>query len=746
MKQKTLLIIGGGLLQLPVVKIAHEMALKTIVADMNPKAPGIQLADDYFIMSTKDVEGMVRMAKKYNKDQAIHAVITAGTDATTTVAAVANALELPGIRYVDAEAATNKIKMRKRLKKFGVPIPEFLPIWSIQDVRDALDFLKFPLVLKPSDNMGARGVIRINNAEQIQKAFQHAKKYSPTGEMILEEYMSGQEVSIDALIWNGNVQIVGIADRLIEKEPYFIEIGHNMPSQLSPEIRHQLEQVMKQGMKALGLNFGAAKGDIILTEEGIKVVEIAGRLSGEFMSAYTYPLSTGVFPIRAAIQIALGETPDSLQPLFHRVAIERSLFARPGKLISISGLERARKIVGVKEIFIHHQPGDMIVQPTNNLEKSGHVIIEAQTLKQAEQIFTEVQECIEFKIDDIYSVNEKSIAMQARKNFGRDTCWVCKICDGKDCASGVPGMGGVGKMLTFQDNINALREISIQPSYIRENIIPTIETKFLQTSISLPAMAAPMTGAVTNMNSAIDEAEYANIVMKGCLESGTLAWLGDGASPQKYHIMIDCLQQFQGRGVLICKPRQDEAMLKERFVEAERVNALAVGMDIDAIRFKTMELKQQSSVARDVHQLGKIRSMTKLPFILKGILSKQDAQFALEVGADAIVVSNHGGRISDSLPGSARVLPSIKEVIGDKITILVDGGVRSGGDIFKMLALGADLVLVGRPVSIYAIGGKIAGVKFLFNQFKNELSTNMGITACRSIEDINSSLLFFHRG
>ncbi|EMY27363.1 phosphoribosylamine--glycine ligase-like protein [Leptospira interrogans serovar Australis str. 200703203] len=105
---------------------------------------------------------------------------------------------------MDAEAASNKVKMRERLKKAGIPLPGFAPVWSLSDTRDALEFLNFPLVMKPADNMGARGVIKVENREELQAAFKHAKKYSPTGEMILEEYMPGPEVSVDALTWNGN--------------------------------------------------------------------------------------------------------------------------------------------------------------------------------------------------------------------------------------------------------------------------------------------------------------------------------------------------------------------------------------------------------------------------------------------------------------------------------------------------------------------------------------------------------------
>jgi biotin carboxylase len=740
--KKTILIIGGGLLQLPMIQTAKTMNLKTVVADMNPESLGFRIADDSLIMSTKDVEGMVREAKRYAATHAIHGVVTAGTDASMTVAAVANSLDLPGIRFVDAECCSNKIKMRRRLREHGVPIPNFAPVWSIQDARDALDFLKFPLVIKPADNMGARGVIKIENREDLQFAFKHAKKFCPTGELILEEYMAGAEVSVDALSFNGKYHITGIADRIIEREPYFIEVGHNMPSNLDKEILEEVRSVMFAGMKALGISLGAGKGDIKITKEGVKVGEIAARLSGGFMSSFTYPLSTGVNLNRAAIMIAMGEEPDNLEPSVEKVSIERSLITRPGKLLAIKGLEEAKRLDGVNEIFIQSKVGDLIKEPTNNIEKTGHVIITKDSLEDCEVVFKNILDTIHFEVDEVYGVSEKEMNQNARIRFGKEVCWVCKICDGSDCASGVPGMGGVGVMKTFQDNSQALTEYQILPSYIRDNVNPTIHTDYLGIPLATPIMGAPMTGATTNMNVGFSDAEYSRIVMKGFNEMSSIAWLGDGATPDKYKTILAEIDKFSGRGILICKPREDEGLLKERLQAAEEAGILAVGMDIDAVNFKTMVMKKLTSVTRPIEALQKIRSFTKLPFILKGVMNPEDAKLAVEGGFSGIVVSNHGGRVLDELPGTARVLPGIVEAVKGKINIAVDGGIRSGMDVFKMLALGADVVLIGRPIAIAAVGADAPGVKFLIQKYSEELKQSMSLTGCSTLSDIKKEMLF----
>ncbi|MCT8332904.1 alpha-hydroxy-acid oxidizing protein [Leptospira sp. 85282-16] len=738
---KTILIIGGGLLQVPIIQTAKTMRLHTVVADMNPSSIGFQIADESIVMSTKDVEGMVRESKKFAQNSPIHGVITAGTDASMTVAAVASALQLPGIRFVDAEAASNKVKMRQRLKEFGMPIPRFAAVWSLLDAKEALDSLTFPLVMKPADNMGARGVIKVNHKDDLPSAFRHAKRFCPTGELILEEYMEGPELSVDALAFQGQIRMTGIADRIIEREPYFIEVGHNMPSAMSKEILDEVERVMAGGMRALGIHLGAGKGDIKVTKEGVKIGEIAARLSGGFMSAFTYPLSTGVNLNRAALLISLGETPDNLDPVLNRVSIERSLLSKPGKLISIGGVEEIKKIDGVSEVFIQSKPGDIIKEPTNNIDKSGHVIIVAENLKDAEVVFEKVKQTIRFEVDEQFSITEKEIGDQARIRFGKDICWVCKQCDGSNCASGIPGMGGVGRMETFHDNSVALSEYSILPGYIRDHIIPEIHTRFLGYDLKTPIMAAPMTGVGTNMNFVMTDADYANLVVRSFVQNGSLAWLGDGASPEKYKIMLDSLKKASGKGILICKPREDESMLVDRFSEAEADGVFALGMDIDAVNFKTMVQKNLSSITRPLDRLVRLKEKTKLPFILKGIMNPEDAKLAVEGGFSAIVVSNHGGRVLDGMPGTARVLPKIAEAVKGKIPLLVDGGIRSGMDVFKMLALGADAVLLGRPVAISLVGGEEAGIRFLLQKYSEELKQSMSVTGAKTLVDIKRTML-----
>ncbi len=632
--------------------------------------------------------------------------------------------------------------MRKTLQKNNLPVPNFFSVWNLKEAYEALDTIGYPAVMKPAENMGARGVIKIRKREELPFAYQHSKKYSPTGELILEEFIDGQELSIDILTWNGKFQVTGIADRIIIGEPYFIEIGHNMPSSLPEEIQKEAAKIMIEGMKALGITIGAGKGDIKVSSKGIFIGEIAARLSGGFMSSHTYPLASNVDLYKRAIQIALGEEPDPIIEKFDSVAIERSILCRQGKIISIEGIEKAKELEGVIDVIITKEIGTILQNPTSNIDKIGHIIVKSHNLIQATEIAEKAKNFIQIQIDEMEGINWKQIEENARRKFSNEVCWVCKICDGTNCASSVPGMGGAGNQFSFMDNYRSLQEYKILPSYIHEDIVPDLSFNFFDSILEMPIMIAPITGASTNLKDAITEEELSEFLLKGSLESNTLAWLGDGISFEKYKTIFSVIEKYSGNAVIIFKPREDTHEIIKRIKLAESLNVKAVGIDIDAFLFKTMNLRNQKGKARNIDELKFIRDKTKVPFILKGILSVEDAWKSIQIGADAIVVSNHGGRILDQIPGTARILPDIAKEVKNKILILADGGIRSGIDVFKMMSLGADGVLVGRPFVIAAVGGGTVAIKHLLKQYKNELFQTMKLCGIEKLEKMNRNNLF----
>ena len=742
---KHLLIIGGGVFQVPAIKTAKSMALKVVVTDYNPEAEGMLLADYPIEVSTRNINLTVNIAKQFHRSCPLDGVMTVGTDASQTVAAVADALNLPGIPFEVAERATDKIKMRQVLKEKGVPVPDFRPIWTLEECQQATQDMPLPLVIKPCDNMGARGVRKIERLDDLISAFREAKEASISGKLILEEFMEGPELSLDALVFEGSIHITGVADRIIERAPYFVEIGHTLPSALPEKQQSRAVAVFKQAIFALGIDIGAAKGDIKITPEGPKIVEIAARLSGGWMSAYTYPLSTGVNLYKAAIQIALGETPTDLKPKTSLVSAERSLLPPPGKILSIQGVEEARKIKGVKEIILMKEAGDMAEEPRSNLGKVGYVITVGKTREEAIRINDLAREILKIEIGASNDLTWDIIRNNARKKF-YIACKACVVCDGLECAGKVPGIGGIGTGSSFTENLTALARYQINLRTIHEVKIPDTSVELFGHKLALPVLAAPITGMETNLAGGMDEREYADAILDGCLECGTLGMVGDGASPKKYLIGLEAIKKRGGLGIPIFKPREYNLDIIKRFKAAEDAGAIAVGIDIDAASFKTMTLKGQAVGPKTIQELQELKSHLKIPFILKGIMNVESALAAIEAGADAIVVSNHGGRVMDHMPGTAEVLPEITNAVGGRIKVLVDGGIREGTDILKMLALGADAVMIGRPVCIAAFGAGQEGVSFYLREKLNELKKAMILTGCGSICHIDPSVIFRKKG
>lgn len=371
--KKTLIILGAGVMQGPALRIAREMGLKTIVIDGSDTAPCINMADRFEQIDLKDKEAIESFALSVQKNENLGGIMTAGTDFSATVAWVAERLGLPGIPYNTALDASDKERMRKRFKLSGVPSPEYLVLQDSVSTPFALPFA-YPVVVKPVDNMGSRGCRRADTPSELEQAVEDALHYSRSSRAIVEEYMEGPEFSVDAIVYKGTIHICGLADRHIYYPPYFIEMGHTMPSAVDATISEAVFSVFKRGIRALGIDNGAAKGDIKYTPRGAMIGEIAARLSGGYMSGWTYPYSSGIEPARAAIHVALGEDPGSLEPVKQWTSAERAFISIPGTVHTLHGIEEARKMDAVKDLFLRVEKGSCLQFPVNNVSKCGNII------------------------------------------------------------------------------------------------------------------------------------------------------------------------------------------------------------------------------------------------------------------------------------------------------------------------------------------------------------------------------------
>ena len=394
MKDEFVLILGAGLMQKPSIEAAGELGYKTLVVDANKNAVCVPFADVFVQIDLKDREKIADLAMSYGDK--LKAVFTAGTDFSASVSYVAQKCGLISHSFDAAMNASNKVLMRKCFREKGVPSPDFVEVTESEiETLSSDESVLFPKVVKPVDNMGARGCRLVRNKSEFEPALRDAVAFSRTGKAIVEDYMKGMEFSIDALVHEGNVTITGFADRHIFFDPYFIEMGHTMPSSVSEAVKKNVVDVFVKGVKALGLTEGVAKGDVKYTEKGAMIGEIAGRLSGGYMSGWTYPYASGVNLTMEAMKIALGlgkTLPSEIE--CNAVSHERAFISIPGVVSVIYGEDKAVASPFVKNVFFRVKEGSRVDFPRNNVEKCGNVISRCAdrslSLKGAEMAVSEI--------------------------------------------------------------------------------------------------------------------------------------------------------------------------------------------------------------------------------------------------------------------------------------------------------------------------------------------------------------------
>ena len=335
---------------------------------------------------------------------------------------------------------------------------------------------------------------------------------------------------------------------------------------------------------------------------------------------------------------------------------------------------------------------------------------------------------------------------RARKNL-KGFCAAYPACDGnfdKICqkeAYGKPiGFGGAGAGFSFRANVASLEAVRFKLRVVGEHTEPDTSCTFLGTKLDFPVMAASTAGA-ERYNNAISEDDFCRAVIRGCKAAGTVGWRGDTF----FYTPDDnpALRAMKKEGVPtvpIFKPRSQD-VLKRLIHEAEELGAPAVGVDLDGCGSTIMARHNQPVFRKSVKDLKELVQATSLPFIAKGIMTVEDALSCADAGVKVVSVSNHGGRVLDATPGVAEVLPEIVGQLKGQVIITADGGVRTGYDVLKMLALGADFVLLGRDVIRAAVGAGSLGVKLHMEHIQKILKKAMFMTGVSTISEIDSSIL-----
>lgn len=430
---KSMMILGASALQVPAIEKAKELGYRIILVDYDENAVGFSLADVKLVVSTLDMEEVYRQALIYRPD----VVITSTSDGPVrTVAYVNEKLgKRPDLSYKDSLCATIKSHMRNRLKEHHVPIPDYYAVEDFDGFRAAVEALGGRCIVKPSDNAGSRGVVLLDGgigqqlatgqpgsikqqsaksqAENGKQAFaknqpdeeglrgiyEYSKGNSRNGMVMVEEIMAGPEVSVEAITVEGVTTIITITDKYITRPPYFVEIAHSEPSRLGKEVQEKIKIVALQAIEAIGLQNGPSHTEIKVTEEGPKIVEIAARLGGDFITSRLVPLSTGVDLVGASVVLATGGKPD-LEKKWQRGAAIHFIQGGEGIIRHLEASEEIRSLEGVEEIVFYKKPGDMANGTKSSNDRLGHIITVGCTPEEAMEIGEKALGLIRVDIQD----------------------------------------------------------------------------------------------------------------------------------------------------------------------------------------------------------------------------------------------------------------------------------------------------------------------------------------------------------
>lgn len=391
MRRQHLLVIGGGPNQLPAISLARDLGFRVSVIDRDPHAVGRTVADDFAEISTRDVEAATDYAVALHRNHRIDGVMTMASESAVTVASIARALGLPGTTVEAAWRATHKGLRQDAFQAHGVSAPRFVRAATLEAVREACRYVGFPCVIKPVDSAGSRGVRKISGIRDIADAVAEVEAVSSTSEILIEEFLTGTEHSIEGIVIDGAVHWTGFSDRNYSRKesapPYFLEDGDTLPSLLSSEEQAAARGVASEAVRALGIDWGPVKGDILIDEQGPKILEMAARLSGDYFCDVTVPLHNGIELIPAVMDLSLGlhVSRDRLEPGFARGVALRGVWSPGGKVQAIYGLDSARQQPGIRLVRVEPGWGEQMA-PRETSMRDRLVAIVAVAATRAEAI------------------------------------------------------------------------------------------------------------------------------------------------------------------------------------------------------------------------------------------------------------------------------------------------------------------------------------------------------------------------
>lgn len=400
---KKVMILGAGLLQMFVIKKAKELGYKTIVLDMDKSAIGFNYADICAPINIVDKEACLEFARKNEID----GVLTAATDyGVITASYIAQEMNLPGLNKNTAEVIKNKYYVRKTLQEANADdTPQFFEISKMEDIKQIEKVAKFPLMVKPCDGSGSKGVCKVNSIEELEEAIKQALAVSIAGKVLVETFITGQEYGVESFVHKGNIYILGVMKKEMTKPPYYAELGHSIPSGLSEEMEKKVKQVVTKAIQSLKIDFGAVNMDLLIAQDNkVCIVDIGARMGGNLIGSHIIPLATGIDYMGNIIKAAVKDEPD-FKVKYNKVVATHLLNLEPGIIEILPNLEKYEREGSIR-IICKLKQGDKINTYKNNLDGCGYVVIQGQDLEeckqQAEEIKQQIDEAIVRKKDKIF--------------------------------------------------------------------------------------------------------------------------------------------------------------------------------------------------------------------------------------------------------------------------------------------------------------------------------------------------------
>ena len=332
------------------------------------------------------------------------------------------------------------------------------------------------------------------------------------------------------------------------------------------------------------------------------------------------------------------------------------------------------------------------------------------------------------------------VLKSARGNMG-PYCKVCPVCNGAACKNQMPGPGAKGVGDNAVRNYQKWQEIRVNMDTIHENKPIDTSVELFGRTFKYPFFAGPVGAMTLHYGEKYDDLAYNNLLVDACAKGGIAAFTGDGTNAKVMEGATAAIKAAGGLGIPTVKPWNLET-IREKMELVKASGSFAVAMDIDGAGLPFLKNLTPPAGSKTVDELRDVAEMAGVPFIIKGIMTRRAALKAKDAGAAAIVVSNHGGRVLDQCPATAEVLEDIVEAVGGRMKILVDGGLRSGVDVFKALAMGADGVLLGRPFVTAVYGGAAEGVQCYIDKIGGELEDTMRMCGANTISDITRDMIF----